>query len=212
MLDLKSLPLAELAGPALLAGAAWYGVNYLWLPPAVSARLADKTYVPICEANLSTLQAKKLEDFEARKAEIEARRAKILAEAKATRDAAMHAANQARATTNLVLGGPLGKLMDSMSPTGNVREDLESLIPTLPKVDPEALNLPVLPKPFPTPTADESLGYCGCIVDLGLATHRAQFAGYTASLTSYTPEAVAGFEDVLASLIQGRACGGAPGA
>ncbi|MEM1346555.1 MAG: hypothetical protein AAGI34_18500 [Pseudomonadota bacterium] len=121
------------------------------------------------------------------------RRTRLIAEAEARAKAATDLAERRALGMALLLEqGPMGDLMGLVDPEGDLREGLKALAPGAPNLP--RLDLPeVPPAPVPMPAANREVA-CRCAVAAELAEHRLAFAGYTASLTAWRPEAVTGLD------------------
>lgn len=197
MLDFKDLPFAEGLGPVALAGAAGLGAHYIVVAPELGKRLSDLQYRPQCLASVEALSNARRSEHEAERRAIDARRRAIIAKAERANEAARQKIAGTRAAAGILFSGPLGGLMDSMTPSGNFQRDVMAMVLSVPEIDLDALDLPELPSPLPEATPETRAEYCGCIAARGTDQERLAFTFYSSSLTAYTPPTVTGFDDVL---------------
>ncbi|MEM1150140.1 MAG: hypothetical protein AAGI03_06235 [Pseudomonadota bacterium] len=210
-MDFKDLPFADALGPVALAGAAWFGAHYIFVAPELGQRLSDLEYRPACMTSVEALATERRTEKEAERRAIDTERRARIAEARERAAAMAQQAQGAGAAVDLIMSGPLGQLMAASTGDPNLRQTMKWMIPRVPEVDVEALDLPDLPAPLPEATPERRADYCGCISARSTDQERLAFTFYSSTLTAYAPSQVIGFEDVMAGLVQSGACGGLPG-
>ncbi|MEM6549831.1 MAG: hypothetical protein AAF713_19085 [Pseudomonadota bacterium] len=215
MLDLMS----RLA-PVELAGLGWVGLNHAVVATEIAARMAVKQFEPACVAHVADLQARRVAAHEAERKRLQGLRDGLIAEAEQRARSKLEEIRRLEEGLGAVLGAtPFGEILDGLSPSSDAMAELKLLLPQLSGLNPDALagalgveplELQVIPAPLAAPDPAAQATFCGCVVSGAIAQHHADFTAYTASLTTYRPEAVLGFDGVVAALIEEGACGGLP--
>lgn len=202
---LRSVAPVEVTGPLVAIGVAWAAVHYLYVGPEIGARLAAREHLPTCLAGLEVADSRAAAEHEARRARIEATRQRLLAEADARAQALREEAARLEQGIAVILGiGPLGDLTDAFDPDGTLRDAITGTLPRVP--DMPEVQLPAMPPPMSIPTPAGREDACTCAVDTVLARSRAAYAGYSATLTAWVPQDLAGFDAAVAKLAEQGAC------
>lgn len=206
MIDLLSrLAPLEMAGPLVLAGAAWVGVNY-GMAPEFSERLAERQFLPACRVNLETMVQEAETRHEARALNIAEERERLIERARSR--AAKLSRDVAKTKLSLDLAtGALGPLLEAVDPEGRYRDTVEELLPKVPEIDIGTLDLPEVPQSFVAPDNAEIRDHCACLVDGVLYDRKTDLTLHTSSLTLYDPGLLVSVEADIVSRARSGACG-----
>ena len=183
---MKDLPLIDTIAPIAIAGLAWTGVNIFYVgPEIVGSRMADKTWLPQCEATVARTETAYRQQWQARVEN--ARREKQREQA------------QINGLTGALLGGLLGEEFNRA-----FGHNITGALGALSELEAQR----TLKDRFGTsaPPSPITAGYCKCMVSEALED-RVSAGLYSASLRIWKPANIKQLNQLGTQLVSSNRCG-----
>ena len=198
---------AETIGLAVLGGAAWAGVHFLFITPEYAERTAKITHMPACLQIVDDIQAGHEAVHNEERQKIEAERNAILNRAQNAARAAREEAQRGRDIVDAIIPHQLRREAEhALGLPGIFRNDnILVPLPEIPTAD--DLNLPPLPAPVAAADPASEAAFCGCTINRLQDEARWELTGFTASFGIYRPYAVTEFQTLISDAVAAETCG-----